>query len=306
MSVPSRLPYYLEADVTANQWDFYRSSSEIFADKKPSYLVKSDENYGLNFGIPARNKGKIVASASYVQNTYQYYQTTDFLQADTADRTDFDGFTTAVQFERSTQNLKQYANQGTYLSLGVRYVTGEENSVPGSTSVIRDPVTADHQWIQAKLKYDNYFKRKGRIRLGFYAEAAWSTQPFFANFTASILAAPSFEPIQETKTLFLPNFHAHVYGGVGSKNIVVITNNLDLRLEGYLFQPYRAINKNFDLKAEYGEKFARRFFIGSAGIVFHSPIGPAGLFLNYYDDRENPYSVLFHVGYIIFNKGALD
>jgi len=306
MDVPSRIPYYLEVDATINQWDFYRSSTEIFSDKKPSYLLTSDYNYGLNFGLPVRNKGKFVASPSYIQLSDQYYQTPNFVQADTADNTDFDGGSFALLYERSTLNRKQYANQGTFFNMKFRGVAGQESTIPGSTSVVRDTIDKSHQWIQFNLVYDNYFKRKGRIRLGVYAEAMLSNQPFLSNYTASILSAPSFEPINEMKTLFLPNYHAYNYFGVGSKNVIVLTNSFDLRIEGYLFQPYQAIYSTTDLKAEFGEKWAKRYFIGSGGAVYHSPIGPIGLFLNYYDDQEQPFSLLFHIGYFIFNKGALD
>ena len=306
MDVPSKLPFYLEADATINQWDFYRSSAEIFYDKKPSYLLTSDYNFGLNFGLPARNKGKIVASPSYIKISDQYYQTPDFLQVDTADQTVFNAGSIAVLYERNTLNLKQYANQGTFVSMKIRLVAGEESSLPGSTSVIKDTVKNNHKWVQFNLIYDNYFKRTGRIRLGVYAEAMLSNQPFFSNYTSSILSAPSFEPINEMKTLFLPNYHAYNYFGVGSKNVIVLTNSIDIRIEGYLFQPYEAILSTTDLKATYGDRWAKRYFIGSGGAVYHSPIGPLGLFLNYYDDQENPFSFLFHIGYFIFNKGALD
>lgn len=306
MDSPSNIPYYLETDITVNQWDFYRSSTELLTDIKPSYLITSDWNFGLNFGLPIRNKGKVVTSAAHINLLDQYYQTSDFAQSDTADKTRFNGFTAVINFERNTLNRKQYANKGTYFSVKVRGVTGKENTIPGSTSVEQTEINDQHQWIQAKATLERYYKPRGRIRLGIYAETVFSNQPFFANYTSTILNEPSFEPIQETQTLFLPNFHASIYGGIGSKNAITIINNLDLRLEAYMFQPYEAINKTADLKAEYGEPFEKRYFIGSAGAVFHSPIGPVGLFLNYYDDQENQFSLLFHVGYIIFNKGALD
>jgi NTE family protein len=108
------------------------------------------------------------------------------------------------------------------------------------------------------------------------------------------------------QTLFLSNFHAHTYAAAGLRNVVAIKGNLDFRLEGFVFQPYREIEKTEDLKSKYGKIFERRYYIGSGGLVFHSPVGPVSLFVNYYHERKNPFSVLFHIGYIIFNKSALD
>ena len=304
MDAPASTPYFLESDITLNQYDFYKSSNAIFTVEKPGYILTSDYNFGLKFGIAARNKGKVVASASYVSLVNDYYQTLNFSPIDTADETVFDGFNASILFERNTLNRKQYANQGTLFSLQVNYINGTEFTIPGSTSVIREESKQFHQWFRLKFVYDNYYKRRGRIKLGFYTENVISNQPFFANYTSTILSSPAFEPLQETKTLFLPNFHAHNYLGGGSRNVIMIRSNLDFRLEGYIFQPIREILSTPDLKAYYGERFQKRYFIASAGGVFHSPLGPVSMFVNYYDDRENPFSFLFHIGYIIFNKSA--
>lgn len=306
MDSPARLPYFLEAAATINQYDFFRSSNAFFTDQKPAYIVKSDQDYGLSLGLPARNKGKIIASSSYFRIADNYYQTSNFLQNDTADKSILKGMTGSLEFERNTLNKKQYANQGTFLNVRLRYVNANEYTIPGSTSVDRSLREDNHQWFQLKIAYENYYKRRGRIKLGFYLEAAASDIPFLANYTSTILNSPSFNPVQETKTLFLPNFHAHNFAGAGLRNVIMITNNLDMRLEAYVFQPYEELVRTPDLKTQYGEPLSRRYYIGSLGAVFHSPLGPVGAFLNYYDDRKNPFSFLFQVGFLIYNRSALD
>ena len=241
MDAPSRPPYFLEAEATINQYDFYKSTDAIFTDQKPSYILTSDYYFGLNFGLPARNKGKFIVNAGYIRLVDDYYQAQNFLQRDTADETIFDGFTSSMLYERNTLNRKQYANQGTFLSMKVRYITGNEFTIPGSTSIDKNKSENSHHWVQFKLIYDNYYKRRGRLKLGFYTEDVISNEPFFANYTSSVLSAPSFEPVLETKTLFLPNFHAHNYVGAGSRNVIMLRQNLDLRIEGYVFQPIREI-----------------------------------------------------------------
>lgn len=306
MDAPSRLPYFLEAEATLNQYDFFRSSSAFFSDQKPAYIIKSDQNYGLNFGIPVRNKGKLISSLSYFRVADDYYQTLEFLQKDTADQTILKGMTASITFERSTLNRKQYANQGTFLQIRLRGSDARETNIPGSTSIIRDISTHDHLWYQLKCTYENYFKRNGKLRLGMHAEVATSSLPFFSNYVSTVLNAPSFEPIQESQTLYLENFHAHQYLGIGSKNVIALRNNLDIRLEGYVFMPYRELMKTDNLRTEYGKEFSVRHYIASLGTVFHSPIGPIGAFVNYYDKQDNSFSFLFHVGYFLFNRSALD
>jgi NTE family protein len=77
-------------------------------------------------------------------------------------------------------------------------------------------------------------------------------------------------------------------------------------LEGHLFQPFQKITETGLLKAKYLEAFSFRSTIGSLNFVYSTPVGPASLSLNYYENRNKPVSVMFHLGYIIFNKRALE
>jgi NTE family protein len=307
MDSPTRFQYFLETDVTLNQYDYFTSSnSAFFSEDRPSYILKSDYNFGLNFGIPARNKGKVIASVSFIRIADDYYQTLDFSPTDTADQSIFRGPTGALAFERSTLNRKQYPNQGTFLSLKVQYTNVLEETIPGSTSSEKSITENYHDWIQFNLKYENYFKRKGRFKFGVYAEFATTDMPFFTNYISSVLNSPGFYPIQESKTIFLPYFHAHTFAGLGSKNVFSLRNNIELLLEGYVFQPFKELLPTTDNKTYYGDSFENHYLVGSFGSVFHSPIGPIGLFLNYFEGRETPLSFLFHFGYFIFNKSALN
>jgi NTE family protein len=306
LDVPTRVPYYIESDITFSQWNFYKSSAEIFSTVRPLYIVRSDGYFGLNFGVPARNKGKVVAGGGFYRTADDYYQTSAFSASDTADRTEFNAVIGSLAFERSTLNRKQYASSGTFLSATVKYFNGREKTIPGSTSPNLVEATDHHNWFQLKVVYDNYYKKRGRIRLGFYNENVFSNEPFFGNYTSTVLMAPYFQPLQETQTLFLPNFHAHNYIGAGLRNVVTITGNVDFRIEGYVFQPFQSFIATANQKAKYSDAFENRYLIFSSGIVYHTPIGPLSMFVNYYDDREKPYTFLFHLGYIIFNKSPMN
>lgn len=307
MDSPEKFPYFLEAAATLNQWDFFSSSNAaFFSEQKPSYILQSDYNFGMNFGLPARNKGRVIASANYVRIADDYYQTQDFLANDTADRSILKGFNGAIHFERSTLNRKEYPSMGTFLSAKILYGNLLESTIPGSTSIDRKIKKKYHDWVQFNLKYENYFTRRGRVKFGMYFELSSTGMPFLANYISSVLNSPGFFPIQESKTIFLPSFRAHTFAGLGSKNIITLRNNVDLFVEGYIFQPYRELLPTPDLKTHYGEILAKRYYVGSFGPVFHSPLGPIGFFLNYFDNREKPFSFLFHFGYFIFNKSSMN
>ncbi|MFH1321187.1 MAG: patatin-like phospholipase family protein [Bacteroidota bacterium] len=313
MDFPVKLPFYLEPEITYNRWDYFKSSEEFFEDKKPSYFVQKEKFGGINIGFSVNNTGKGKAGFSIINLEDYYYQTQEFSHLDTADKTEFNGLSAYLSYERSTLNHKQYANKGTYFVIQGRFVEGEEYNLPGSTSSKELHHLKLHDWAQFKFIYDTYYKQRGNLRLGFYAEGVFSTQEFFNNYSASILRAPAFQPTPDSKSQFLESFRAHRYIAVGHKIILNLWDDIDLRLEGYMFQPYQEILRQNDNTAKYGPEFDRRYTIATVAAVYHSPIGQVSISLNYYhnvpevaQEDKTPLTFLFHFGYIIFNRRGLD
>ena len=223
-------------------------------------------------------------------------------------------FSTFLHYERSTLKRKQYANAGTYLSIKSRYVQGVEMNIPGSV-LVSDTLHYGREWAHFKFQYDNYYKRKGALRLGIYFEGVYSSQSedLRNNYTASMLKAPAFQPTPESKTLFLESFRAYQYAAIGHKFIFNIKNMIDLRLEAYLFQPYQVLLKEEDLSVSLGEPFDKRYTIATVAAVYHSPVGPVSISLNYYHNNnevapedKTPLTFLFHFGYVLFNNRAIE
>lgn len=212
-----------------------------------------------------------------------------------------------MYYEINSLNRKQYANQGEYLLVKVRYINGEERHTPGSTSLDTLQEFSNYMdWFTLKISGERYFNRRGTLKIGLFGEGVYSTQGLFHNYTSSILAAPAFQPTPDSKTVFLEEYRTHKYLAGGLKVVVNIRKNIEFRSEFYIFQPYESIVKNADLTASYSLPFNSQHYIGNAGLVWHTPIGPMSLSVNYYDQEKNPFSILFHFGYIIFNKRAFE
>jgi len=298
-------PFYAEAGIILNRFDYFSSSNAFFQDQKPSYLIKNERFSFINAGIPIYNKGKLVAGYAIANTRNDYYQTRNFLETDTSDVTRFNLITGNIAYERSTLNRKMYASEGTFWRMGAKIIQGEEFTNPGSTALRNLPFRKVHQWHQFKLAYDNYFNRKGRFKFGFYTEWVYSTQPVFENYTATILTAPAFTPTPETQTIFLEKFRAFQYGAAGLKIVVNFRKNIDLRFESYAFQPYREIKQAEDFTASITNTLSKPYFLGTSALVYHSPLGPMSLSFNYYDSEVDKVSILFHVGYILFNRRVM-
>jgi NTE family protein len=315
--IPGRIPYFIQPSFALSRWDYYSSSVLFYDFLKPAYLIQEDKYADLSFGVPVGNISQFNVSGGFTEWKNQYYQSDAFTRLDTADITYFDYLYLQANYKVNTLNRKMYATDGTYLNARVRFLDGQESHYPGNTSLDtiffrNKPVPS---WLQLKLTFDSYIRTFKGFKIGIFAEGVYSTQTFFSNYQATILSAPAFNPTPESQTFFMDAFRAHKYMAGGIKFITTPVKSLDLRLEGYLFQPVQSILKNPAGEAVYSSPFLYRHFIGMGALVFNSPIGPISAGVNYYGPNypnyatnynSNPFSFFFHIGYIIFNRKSID
>jgi NTE family protein len=303
---PSRPQIFFEGGFIYNSKNYFRSSSYFLEDITPAYLVDNESFFYLDLGMPITQNGRVLGGGALARTKYNYYQDNSFTRLDTTDITYFDFYDARLMFELNSLNYKQYPYRGARLLISATYVNGMEKNIPGSTSLDSEEIERRHQWVQFRVLYDNYFKRLGLVTFGFYGEALFSNQPLFNNYTSTLMASPTFDPIPESKVLFLPNYRAHSYLAGGLKIIIKPHKRIDFRIEGYLFQPYEQIVQNSDQSVSYGAPFSDRSVIGTGAFVWHSPLGPLSLGVDYYDRANEQFTFFFNVGYIIFNRSAIE
>ncbi|PKP03925.1 MAG: hypothetical protein CVU11_06685 [Bacteroidetes bacterium HGW-Bacteroidetes-6] len=306
LDFPGRPQYALFGQVVYNQWDYFKTSTRFFEDRNPSYLVMNDYHWDCGLILPARNRGKITLVGSAMIIDDEYFQNNYFTRTDIPDKTHFKAWSVYAAWERNTLNKKQYANKGTLLRFTAGYISGKERTKPGTTSPLVSEYAAPHNWLYANFIYENYFKKWGHFKLGWYNDIYFSNKDIFGNYTATMLFANAFQPLPEMSTLFMPQFRAHQYAGAGLKTIFLFRDNFDWRAEAYLCQPYRDITSGAsNIYADYGPVLSSRYFIASSSLVFHSPFGPVVLALSYYDKYADPLVLSFYFGYALFNPKAV-
>jgi NTE family protein len=305
---PARLPFYIEPCFTISRWDYYRSSALFYNFEKPAYMIQQDLFGEVNMGLPVGNISKMVLSVGGSEWKSRYYQTDNFTRLDTVDRSYFDFGYGQISYEINTHNRKQYATEGTKIMVRAKYVSGEESYYPGNTATDRVTYvnTPAHSWFNLKLTIDKYIKPIKYFKIGVFGEGVYSNQDFFRSYTATVLSAPAFSPIPESQTLFVADYRAFQYAAGGLKAIATPYKNFDFRVEGYLYQPIYSILRKTDNTPELSTPLLYRHFLGMGALVYHSPIGPLSIGVNYYDKNENSFSFFFHFGYTIYNKKSLD
>lgn len=306
LDFPGKIPLYAGGMVVYNHFDYFTSTIHFIEDVTPSFLIQNENFLDVYAGMPLMVNGRLEADFAVGRLQNEYYQNNTFTRSDTADRTQFSYLQSSICWELNSLNRKQYASAGARFSIAAGMVWGDETFESGSVTNIQPEFAGMfHRWAFADLLWDNYFQSIGSVKLGFYGRLHLSSQDFFGNYTSSLLAAPAFEPVPESKTMFLLHYRAYNYGAAGLKAVWSATRNIDLRSEAYLFQPYKRIEKDANNLAFYGDPFDERYWIFSGSIVYHTLIGPVSLSVNYFDNPEEKFFIGLNIGYIIFNKSIL-
>ena len=296
---------YLQGSFTVNHWNFFRSSTAFIEDNTPSYLVESDRHGRLlaGKGIGSKGKGEFDLAAGYL--SVEYYNTSDYRRRDTLDRTTFSFISPGLSLDFNSLNRKYYADQGMRFRIMLRHVSGTEYHRPGSTSLFEENSRLPgKRWFTLNTSYESFYPIHDRLTWGFAAESSFSNQKRFNNYTASVLYAALWTPGPEAGTLFMPQIRAYSYFALGGRLIYLITKNIDLRFEAHLFNPYRQITKNELQQAVIKENYTNVYGILALASIYHSPIGPLSLNVNYYHRAPAPFSASLNFGYILFNRKA--
>ncbi len=300
---PMRYPVIFSPYFILNRWDYYRSSTSFFENVQPSFLVQNEVFGGLKIKSPIGNKAIIELDIRGLENKDSYYLKDEFTKLDTADFTLFKGFVGGLLIEKNTLNKKQFANGGTLLRFSAKYVQGREISRPGTVLTNQDQqIEKQHRWINIRARYNSYLVNAKIFHFGIDAIAAFNSQSLFSNYKATLLAMTAFAPIPDMETFFMEEYRSPQYIGAGMNFVFTPFKNFDFRIDGYYFQPFVTIVKNEDETFNYSKLFKGERYILSGSAIYHSPVGPIRLTLNYFHRSEQPLVFQFSFGYVLFNE----
>lgn len=309
---PTKLPLYLGAELTYNHWNYYNTSQIFIENPKPTYINQADRKIDLTFGAPLNHNTKMVLYTSFINNDDKYSPNNTFNVGDVLDQTIYNGFKSSLALEKNSLNRKQYATRGQNFNLTVSFNTGREHYNPGNiyrgyqnfNAIL--PENNIRQWLSVKLSQENYFLHYKNYTLGYLVEGVLSNQPLFSTYYGTLLSAPAFYPLQDSKSIFLDKFRATNYIAGGLKNIYKLKKNLDLRIEGYAFLPHKEFQEANLQDISYQRAVSRMRFASTSGFVYHTPIGPVSLSYNHYSHAIKRNGVLLHIGYLIYNKRSIE
>jgi NTE family protein len=303
--LPSYYPVSFKGYFCLNRYDYFKSFATFFEDVQPSFLVQYETYAGGQVKIPLFNNSKSVFDYKHFELVDNYYQTTEFTNKDTTDLTRFYGDAVSFLLEQNSLNRKQFASAGTLLSFNAKLVQGIEHSVSGSTSPTNYDYRNHHQWITLNAEFHTFPLHKKHISIGVHGIASVSSQSLFKNYTATLLNLNSFQALPDLKTFFLPEYRSPQFISGGLNLIVSPAKHIDIRVDGYMFQPFKQLTQNDDGTFGYSPLFKGESIVAAASAIYHSPIGPLRVTANYFPLQAQPIYLQFSYGFILFNDKAI-
>lgn len=300
---PSLGRFYIEPQFIFNSWN-YSAGSDLLREDGATILRRIDRDYSVKIAKPLNDKHKVYLQVGGISTRDRYINESTFTSVNTLDDLRLSGGKAGITFSGNNLNRKQYASSGRAYSVTASYFNAQEEYLPGNTSLQVSKVTK-HQWATVRLHAEKYFN-KGWFRPGFLVEAAFTNQPFFANYQGTLINAPAFNPLPDSRSLLLEKFRAKSFLAGGGRIVISPTSKLDWRLEGYMFKPFEGLQPAANQQTSINTELLKASFAATSAFVYHSPIGPIGLMVNYYDDKENEFGVLLHVGFLLFNKPSME
>lgn len=305
LEIPSIFPISVSAYFTMNRWDYFRSFATFFEDVKPSFLIQNEMYYGVKLNHPIGNTTKSSFDFRMVHLEDDYYQNENFTNKDTADMTRFNGSSFSWEFVQNSLNRKQFATSGHFFKFKSRYVYGRETSIPGSTSIDNSIQQNFHEWVNLSAEFQSFPISTRVFHIGVYGKGVFNSQSLFSNYTASLLSTTSFSPIPDAETYFLPEYRSPQHIGTGLNMIFSIKKAIDIRLEGYYYQPFVILVRNVDGSPSYSKPFKGSALMASTSIIYHTVVGPLRATLNYFPKQSNPLSFQLSYGFVLFNERAI-
>lgn len=302
---PGKLELAIRPEFLYNRWNFI-STTDIFSKRsKPEIQDTKDYSYGLHFELPVFKKMKLNFNASYFENQDMFSNNNILVSSDTLDNFELEGAKLQLKLYNNTLNFRQYAYSGRKFNVYANMVLADESYQAGNTSGLGSYQLSGSNWYRFGLEWEKYFSIIKHYSLGLSSTAVFSNQPPMATLRSTILNQVAFNPLQDSKTLVLGNFRGRKFLSLSLKNVFHLATSLQLRIEGHSLFHAETLDGIPGQSPNYKTDGHIRFS-GTAGLVFQSLIGPVSLSLNYYDQPQQQWGGILHIGYLLFNKKSLD
>ena len=297
-----RHPLYLDFSANVMLLDYYQNNNGSLANYRSTTYARTNDFYAsFGLGVPLSRKSVLELTVNGGGDIFRYFQGEGYTSNDVLDKTTFPFAAFRLGYDRNSLNRLMYPNRGLSQQISAIAVGGSESYYVGTSGVKLGLSDSNHlrNWFGARFTREQYFELPSVrwFSFGYLVDAVVTTHPNFSNRYSSNMTAPSFTPTPHSRVVYLEEYRANNFLGVGLIPIFEFSPNFYLRLSGYVFYPQH------DMTFAKSERLR---YILDASLVYQSLIGPISLSLSKYDTpRNNNWFISFNLGFAMFSKRGL-
>ncbi len=309
LNIPNRIQYSLISEYGYNQYDYLNSREIHFDRDRTINLITRDHHLMTKSIIPLTKNSRIEIGQTFFHTRTKFSEDNNFNSELSPDVVDSEASKSTISLIENTLNKKMYPNKGRRFQVSSSILGTKYYYKPGNGGSILKGRTEKQWWTEFYGSYEEYHKFNTKIDYGIKVQALYSSQNTLQDYYSTLVNAPSYFPLNDTKSFFISNLRSYKYLSGGIVGIYNINNNFSTRLEAYYFKPFAVFTKQKDGGITINDEIFKSNFghhILSANIIYQSLIGPLSLSVNYYDAEETTFGVFFHFGYLIFNNRPRD
>ncbi len=305
LNIPAKIQYTLVGEYGYNQFDYLNSREINFDSDRTINLITRDHHISMKGLIPLSKNSRMEISQTLFDTRTKFSMNNDFNKDLNPDIVDSEGSKSTLSLIENTLNHKMYPNTGRKLQISTSIVGNKYYFSPGTGTSYLEKGTQSQWWTEIFGQYEEYHKFNTKIDYGIKVQAFYSSQSVLQDYYSTIVNAPAYHPLSDSKSFFISNLRSYKYISGGISGIYNISNKLSTRAEFHYFKPFSIFSKKENGGIEINEDILDTQFghhTLSANIIYKSIVGPLSLSINYYDADETSYGIFLHFGYIIFNK----
>lgn len=277
--------------------------------------IENKENYlSVAAGLPISQRSMFSLRVNSGWSNY-YYSLEDNISV--PDKVDSDnsnslydrtrlGFAGAkAEYQRSTLNRKSYPQSGSKIVASVIGMYGSERNYSEFYSRVMETPATPHWWRGVKVSYEKYFNPNSErwFSVGMRVDGVYTNLRQFGNPTAEVMIMPSYQPINLSKMLYMPNFSGTSFVALGVMPTFEFAPGFMLRT-GF----YSMLRSRYKIEGLNPGVINNKplHYIADAAFVYHTPVGPVSLSLSKFelDNWDNMY-LTFNFGFALFSpKGT--
>ena len=306
IDVATKVPTAFSIQFAYNNMNYFKSGYMFYSDNAMPALNKETEFFTkLKISRPFLNNYKTVVSFGLAHHKDFYVNDTNIdLHSFMYDCSRHNILGGSLLFTGNTLNSVQYPTRGRSEQMCAQIYTENDRYCPHNRKS-DEYMPIARSWLQASIKYEQYFRLGRHMSLGMQFDGYYSTRNFSANYQSTVMQAGSYHPTVNSRFMFDPDLRANAYVAAGIKPIWIINNIFHIRSEVYMFQPSRPI-VNDNGMAEYGKALSGMQMLGELNFVAQYNRLSFNVFADFSTTKYNSSNFGVTLGFIMPNEWFIE